>query len=424
MSDSIKVLSVCTSDSSGGAARAAYRTHLAVHQFGIDSRMFVKDKKTSDERVISLNSFIPHSVMYRVFDWMRNKAKNKWQQFQWKPYLGKGPFFMSDLRSTDICGALRKIDYDVLHLHWINLRFLSLKELPKNKPIVWTLHDSWPFCGVCHLPMDCLAYRDGCGCCPALGSVNPKDLSHRVWDSKRKIYRDLDLHIVAPSTWLAECVRQSSLLGGSDIRVIPNCLDTDAFCPGSREVACRRLGLNPQKRHILFGAMNAVEDKNKGFDYLEEALTRMGPLMSEDTDLVAFGTNSVIPEEIGGLKVKSLGHLNNVVDVVTAYQAADVTVIPSLSENLSYTVMESLSCGIPAVAFNIGGNGDLIDHQVNGYLAINRDIEDLSKGIIWCLDNNKDGILSRNARKKVLENYTPEVVGRQYAELYSSLLKQ
>ena len=94
-----------------------------------------------------------------------------------------------------------------------------------------------------------------------------------------------------------------------------------------------------------------------------------------------------------------------------------------MSENLSCTVMESLSCGVPTVAFNIGGNGDLIDHQINGYLAKEKDVEDLSKGIIWCLENNKDGVLSRNARKKVLDNYTPEIVGKQYAELYSSLEK-
>ena len=89
MSGSIRVLSVCTSDSLGGAARAAYQIYLAVLQFGIDGRMFVKDKKTSDNRVIPLDDFVPHNVFYNSFDWMRNKVKNKWQQFQWKPYSGR-----------------------------------------------------------------------------------------------------------------------------------------------------------------------------------------------------------------------------------------------------------------------------------------------------------------------------------------------
>ena len=419
MGDKIRVLSVSTSDYSGGAARAAYRIHLAVQEYGIDSRMFVKNKGTSDDRVSSVSDFVPHHALYRAFDWVRNKVKNKWQHYQWGKYPKRGPYFMSDLRSTDIGGALRKIDYDILHLHWVNLRFLPLDQLPKDKPIVWTLHDSWPFCGICHLPMDCPGYEKKCGDCPSLWSNDPKDLSHQVWKKKLGYYRGLDLHVVAPSRWMAESARKSSLLGASDIRVIPNCLDTDGFCPGSREEACARLGLDPGKRHILFGAMNAVEDRNKGFEELADALKRIAPRHLEDTDLVIFGTTRLVPDRLGPLTVCSLGMLKKQEDIVAAYRAADVTVVPSLSENLSCTIQESLSCGTPATAFAIGGNGDLIDHQVNGYLAREKDCEDLAVGIRWCLDHARK--LAPATRQKVLENYTSTVVGEAYAELYRSL---
>ena len=419
MGDKIRVLSVSTSDYSGGAARAAYRIHLAVQEYGIDSRMFVKKKETADDRVSSVSDFVPHNALYRAFDWVRNKVKNKWQHYQWGKYPKRGPYFMSDLRSTDIGGALRKIDYDILHLHWVNLRFLPLDRLPKDKPIVWTLHDSWPFCGICHLPMDCQGYEKSCGCCPSLWSNDRKDLSHQVWKKKRGYYQGLDLHVVAPSRWMAESARKSSLLGTCDIRVIPNCLDTEGFCPGSREEACARLGLDPDKRHILFGAMNAVEDRNKGFEELADALKRIAPRHLEDTDLVIFGTTRLVPDRLGALTVRSLGMLRKQEDIVAAYRAADVTVVPSLSENLSCTIQESLSCGTPATAFAIGGNGDLIDHQVNGYLAREKDCEDLAQGIRWCLDHAPE--LSPASRKKVLENYTPAVVGEKYAELYRSL---
>lgn len=422
MGDKIRVLSVSTSDSSGGAARAAYRIHLAVQEYGIDSRMFVKNKGTSDDRVSSVRDFVPHNALYRAFDWVRNKVKNKWQHYQWGKYPKKGPYFMSDLRSTDIGGALRKIDYDILHLHWVNLRFLPLDQLPKDKPIVWTLHDSWPFCGICHLPMDCSGYERECGDCPSLWSNDPRDLSHQVWKKKLGYYRGLDLHVVAPSRWLADCARKSSLLGTCDIRVIPNCLDTEGFCPGSREEACAQLGLDPAKRHILFGAMNAVEDRNKGFEELADALKRIAPHHLEDTDLVIFGTTRLVPDRLGALTVRSLGMLKTQEVIVAAYRAADVTVVPSLSENLSCTIQESLSCGTPATAFAIGGNGDLIDHQVNGYLAREKDCEDLAAGIRWCLDHASE--LSPAARQKVLENYTPAVVGEKYAGLYRSLIER
>ena len=421
MGDKVKVLSVCTSDAHGGAGRAAYRIHLAVLEYGIESRMLVKHKGTSDKDVVPVSDFIPSNAFYRALEWTQDKIRNRRQHFQWGKYPDKGRYFMSDLRSMDIGGALRKIDYDVLHLHWVNLRFLPLDKLPKDKPIVWTLHDSWPFCGVCHVPMDCHRYEAECGCCPQLGSEDIRDLSHRVWRKKREIYKNLDLHIVAPSNWLGDCARRSSLFKGFDIRVIPNCLDTDTFCPGNRDEACRRFGLDPEKRHILFGAINAVEDKNKGFKYLVEALKGIGADLSEDTDVIIFGSSSPVADEIGGLKVHSVGVLKRLSDVVNVYRSADLAVVPSLSENLSCTIMESLACGIPVVAFDIGGNGDLVDHQVNGYLAKEKDSEELSKGILWCLDNNRDGMLSVAVRKSITESYTPGIIGGMYASFYRSL---
>ena len=421
MGDKIKVLSVSTSDSQGGASRAAYRIHCAVRELGVDSKMFVKHKGTDDADVFALENFLPKNPLYTAFDWTRNKVKNKMQHAAWGRYPHRSNLYMSDLRSTDIGGALRKLDYDILHLHWINQRFLPLVQLPKDKPIVWTLHDSWAFCGICHLPMDCRKYRQTCGCCPALGSACNRDLSFRVWSRKAAIYQKLDLHIVTPSRWMADCARKSSLFGNLDVRVIPNCIDVDIFCPGDREAACRRLKLEPDKKHILFGAMHAVEDKNKGFDYLVQALDLIGKDLALEADLVIFGTTHPMDEEIGGLCVRSLGMLGSVDDIVAAYRAATVTVVPSLSENLSCTIMESMACGTPVVAFDIGGNGDLIDHQSNGYLAKEKDSEDLADGIKWCIQNQSG--LSMSGVRKVRNHYTPEEVSEEYRDLYLELEK-
>lgn len=419
MGDKVKVLSVCTSDSHGGAGRAAYRIHLAVQEYGIESQMFVKHKGTKDGKVIPVSDFIPSNAYFRAFEWMRDKVRNRWQHHQWGKYPTRSRYFMSDLRSMDICGALNKIDYDILHLHWVNLRFLPLDRLPKDKPIVWTLHDSWPFCGVCHLPMDCRGYQRECGSCPELGSERFNDLSHQVWAKKHSIYKNLDLHIVAPSRWMAGCAHNSALFGNIDIRVIPNCLEMDTFCPGDRMEACQRFNLDPAKRHILFGAVNAIEDKNKGFKYLVEALKRVGTGFDEEIDLVVFGSTHRIADEIGGIRVHSVGLLKHKSDIVSIYRAADLTVVPSMSENLSCTVMESMACGSPVVAFDVGGNGDLIDHQVNGYLAREKDSVDLANGIIWCLDNAHG--MAESARRKVMDNFTPSIVGNQYAKLYRTL---
>ena len=129
MSDpTLRVLSVCTSDSGGGAPRAAYRIHQGVRELGVDSRMFVKNKGTKDANVIALDEFVPHNPLCQAFDWTRNKVKNKIQHICWGRYPERENIFMSDLRGTALHAALQKLDYDVLHLHWVNRRFIPLED--------------------------------------------------------------------------------------------------------------------------------------------------------------------------------------------------------------------------------------------------------------------------------------------------------
>lgn len=416
----MKILSVCTSDTSGGAARAAYRIHQGVRSLGVDSRMFVKYKTSNDDTVYALSEFTPNNPLYNALDWCAAKVKNKIQHYQWNQYPDRDTYFKSDLRGTRIHGALQKLDYDILHLHWINNRFINIQELTKiHKPIVWTLHDSWPFCGICHIPYECKSYESHCGKCPMLGSKTERDLAYEVFEKKQKMYKDLDLHIVTPSKWLCDCAKKSALMGQFPIHIIPNCIDTELYKPIDKNNAYVQLGLDTNKKYLLFGAMQATEDANKGFAYLKEALKQV---QNTDTELLMYGTNDHMCKQELPLPARILGYINNDKMMALLYNAADITIVPSLSENLSNTIMESMACGTPVVAFNIGGNSDMIDHKQNGYLAAEKDCTDLANGIKWCMDNNKDGELECATREKVLSNYTMLRVAEQYRKLYDSLL--
>ena len=418
----INVLSVCTSDVSGGAARAAYRIHEGVRSQGVDSRMFVKNKGSQDSYVYALSEFIPNNQIYRAYDWCRTKIQNQIQHAQWRPYLHtKQDLFLSDLRGTCLHGALQKLDYDALHLHWINNRFLDIRELSNiYKPIVWTMHDSWPFCGVCHVPFNCKQYEKHCGRCPILGSNKDRDLAYDIFKKKAEVYKNIDLHIVTPSRWLAKCAKKSALFGQFPITVIPNCIDTEMYKPMKKQEIADVFGLKPDKKYLLFGAMHATKDRNKGFDLLLGALQQLKDI---DTELIIYGTDEDLSKYDIPMPVYSLGYIRGDKPMAMLYNAADVTIVPSKSENLSNTIMESLSCGTPVVAFNIGGNGEMIDHKQNGYLAHEQDSVDLAKGVEWCLNHNEDNVLGCNARQKVLDNYTIEIVSKQYKELYSMICK-
>lgn len=422
----LKVLSVCTS-LSGGAGRAAYRIHLAVRDAGVDSRMLVKTGGEGDVSVMQLKSFVPDNPWFRAVDWVRNKLKNKIQHARWNRYPDRENVFMSDLRGVDLHGALRRLDYDILHLHWVNLRFVNLKDLPKDKPIVWTLHDNWPFCGICHYFFECERYKKDCGCCPSLHSDKADDLSHKVWQRKAEIYKGMDLHIVTPSRWLGGCARQSSLLARFPQTVIPNCLDVNSFRPlKDCEISPRWRELQERsqtKPFVLFGAMNAVTDKRKGFSILLSALKRLEDRgYQADFEVIVFGASEPGLGMDFTIPVRYVGCVNEPLELVSLYNLASVMVVPSLTENLSCTIMESLSCGTPVVGFDIGGNGDMVEHKKNGYLARESDSEDLADGILWCLNNNKDNCLGRAGRDKVMTCFSQEVVGGRYKSLYDSLL--
>jgi glycosyltransferase involved in cell wall biosynthesis len=418
----MKILTLNSTDNIGGAAKAAYRIHAMIRNQGIDAQFLVKHKTLDDPTVIELSEYVKkgNAKNVELFIW---KVKNRLNKRKWRKYTKREDVFLSDLHYVPLNRVLQKLNYDILHLHWITNQFLDIRELLKvKKPIIWTLHDCWPFTGICHYFYDCERYESVCGCCPMLKSNNPNDLSKKVFEKKKAVYDQCNLSIIAPSRWMADAARVSALFKKFPTKVIPNPIDTILYCPGSQTEARTRLGLDADKKIILFGAMNALKDKNKGFQVLEAALLLLEQQVDpSELELVVFGFD----QPLGKLKVKmgvqNLKAIQSDVKMITIYRAADVMVVPSLSENLSNIIMESLSCGTPVTAFNIGGNGDMVSHRQNGYLAQAFSPEDLGTGINWCLQNNQTGVLSRQARATVEQNYSEDIISSQYKALYISL---
>lgn len=420
----MKILFVNTYDTGGGAAKASYRLHSSLQALGIDSKMIVKNKTSNDDSIIEINTFDKRNIyISKPYDYIVNKIKNFIYRFYWKPYPNRTDLILSDLRSISIFNAFNKIEFDILHLHWINHRFLDLEELYNvNKPIIWTLHDSWPFTGVCHIFNNCNKYTLNCGSCPELNSNIENDISRQVLQRKLEIFNKIDLHIIAPSTWIGECASKSLLLKDKPIYIIPNGLNVNLYSPKEKSFSRSELGLDLHKKYILYGAMNAITDKNKGFYQFQAAVNKLETdIFNEEIEILIIGTTALADDL--GLKIKThvLGVITSEYQMIQIYNSADVTIVPSLSENLSYVIMESLSCGIPVVAFDTGGNKDLIEHKKNGYLAKSYSVEDLSNGIIWSIENNIDNSLSFNARNKIIENFSLEKTSRQYLKLYSEL---
>lgn len=434
----MKVLFINTNESHGGAARAALRIMRGVQQQGVEVQLFVKNRQSQDADVVELAQFVPRKMLFRIGDWIVNKIKNQWQHHQWRPYKQtKRDVYLSDVRSTSVYGALQKLDYDIVHLHWINERFLDIRELAKiKKPIVWTMHDCWPFCGVCHYFIDCERYQTHCSACPMLGSKKEQDLAYEIFEKKLEAYKDLDLHIVTPSRWLGDSAKKSALLGRFPVHVIPNCLDTDLYRPLSsaeiltiaehqqNAVVSRVLREATEKRIakplILFGAMNAANDRRKGFASLLSALKILDS-QGFKAQLVVFGTEAQdLPLKFKNMDVKFVGYVRDTQVLTALYSIADVMVVPSFSEVFGQTASEAMACGTPVVAYRCTGIQDVVEEGC-GYLAEPYSADDLAKGIRYCLANNKDNMMGKAARTSAVTRYATDVIAKQYIEVYKGL---
>ncbi len=415
----MRVLILNTYDIVGGAARAAYRLHKGLLHTGIDSTLLVANKNTDDYTVLG-----PRSKFEKGLNSGRSFLDSSMLSLYRK--RDRTGFFSPGFVSNGVIHT-SGTSPDIVHLHWICGGFVGVGSLNRfRSPLVWTLHDSWAFTGGCHVPLACPRYMDSCGRCPMLGSQSDNDLSHFMWKRKRKTLRNLDLTVVTPSRWLAECAAKSSLLKHARIEVIPNGLDLERYRPLKKKEARDLLSLPQDRKLILFGAMQGTAIKNKGFDLLVSALQKLGQTAGHGPyDLVVFGASApASPLELG-FKTHYLGMLHDDVTLALMYSAADVLVVPSRQENLPNTILEASACGTPAVAFRTGGIPDLIAHQQTGYLANPYDTSDLARGIQFILENSERwNSLSAAARQKTETEFSLEMSANRYVNLYQDIVKR
>ena len=407
----MRILIVNTSERTGGAAVAANRLMKALNNNGAKAKMLVRDKETETLTVVPL----PHSPRLRWhFLWER-------LVIFCRLHFSRQHLFEVDIANAgyDITKLPEFQEADVIHLHWVNQGMLSLKGIQKilqsGKPVVWTMHDIWPATALCHVTLGCQHFTSQCGNCRLLpGGGSSHDYSTTIWQRKQRMLADENIYFVACSHWLESEAKRSALLKGQKITSIPNPIDTRIYKRGNKQEARQRLGLPLDKKLILF-ASQRVTNVNKGMDYLIEACRQ---LQISDAAVVILGGHAEEVVSQLSLEAYPLGYVNDEQRIVDVYHAADVFVLPSLSENLPNTIMEAMACGVPCVGFKVGGIPEEIDHRRNGYVAEYRSAEDLARGICWILTEADYEELSKNAVQKVVQNYSQQSVALKYLDVY------
>ncbi|MCP9791135.1 glycosyltransferase [Vulcanococcus limneticus Candia 3F8] len=411
----MKVLHVNAFDGGGGAARAAMRLHQGLRAYGVDSLFASVKSGVGGPGVVS-----PLGQGRQVVALVKRQVALRIARLQKTP---ANPIIHSLGLFTSGLGAwINASDVDIVNLHWVCAETLSLGEIARiEKPIVWTMHDMWAFMGAEH-------YDDGdhpgrwkapySAANRPPGTTGP-DLDAWVWARKARLWSGKTFNLVAPSTWLANCARESALMGNQPCEVIHNPLDTTAFAPIDRNVARELLGLPQDRKFILFGALGATSDRRKGYDLLVEALRSFErDHDAGGVDVMVFGGQS--SGEIPGVALPChfLGTFADEISLRLVYSAADIFVAPSRQDNLPNTVVEASACGVPTVAFDIGGMSDIVTDGETGALVAPFDTNALAAGMARLL---RAPIAQATVRAHAEAKFSPAAALPAYIALYQRL---
>lgn len=322
--------------------------------------------------------------------------------------------------TRDFLKVAEEYNPDIIHLHNIHGYYLNypilfawLKE--SKKPVVWTLHDCWPWTGHCayYTYNRCDKWKTECNNCPGLNSY-PKsfiDRSTRNFNLKKEKFLGLDnLTLVPVSNWLANDIKQS-FLNEYPVEVIHNGIDLTVFKPSYNRGYLHSHNLGNKK--IILGVAS-VWEKRKG---LEEFI-KLRQLLDSSYHIILVGLSEKqirsLPSGITGLTRTS-----NVSELVELYSSADVFANPTLEDNFPTTNLEALASGTPVITYDTGGSPEAIDEKT-GIVIPYQDIAQLKNAVVFTCE---DKPFSTDAcRKRAELNFNQNQAFEEYITLYKSLL--
>jgi glycosyltransferase involved in cell wall biosynthesis len=386
-STNTRLLVLSQSDSSGGAARAAYRLFTGFLSTGINTTMLVAHKSSNEENILQISKFhklkssIYSRLDYHICRFLLPNSK------EWKT---SGLFGVVSARQ------LNRSDFNVINIHWIGHSLISLKQVSKiKKKVIWTLHDEWVTSGITHYQE--ISDKDR----RLFRNFLLKILLVYTKRKKQKIFDNLNLQLIPVSSEIKKKLLEEYPHIEARIHVIPNGLDTSIFYPTDQV----EFGLPT----VLF--LGGVSDSRKGWDLLHESF------MHTNLKYNVLLTGSNLNEKIGNVQISGIPRITSTELLRKALSNASTVVVPSRAEALPQVATEAISCGTPVVAFQIGGLPDVVIENVTGILVSPFNTQELAQAIDKVLLNGKS-FYKEKCRKFAIKTFSFESVCLRYQKLF------
>lgn len=409
-----KVLHINTSDT-GGAAVAALRIIHSLQYQGIESELWVNNKNTNNENVKTHNSTIEKKralISTKIGCQVRklHKSDNK----------------LISSASVIPSSWVKKINnsnFDLVNLHWFQDEMLSINDITKiRKPLCFTLHDMWAFCGLEHYTTD-NRWKEGYNIGNKPDNESGFDINKYIWQYKKNTWSE-KFHIITPSSWLYQLATQSILFKDFPISRIPNPIDLEVWKPNRNNKLKEYMGLSSETFLILICGTDIVVDKRKGIDLFKEAIEKI-TLPANKVAIGILGCND-LPKQynFANLKTVPLGKYKAETDLAKIYNICDLVIVPSRQDNYPNVVLEAQASGIPVIGFDIGGIRDMIIDDENGYLipAFNTSLLGLKIKQFYESSRETKEKFSRMSLERVSKENNIKKISSAYLEVYKQML--
>lgn len=422
----MKVLHLNTYDT-GGAAKAMLRLHRGLLEAGVQSHVLVF-KKTQEDATVSEVQF---PFLVKWFYRLRSELNFRLLKKRTDPIYN---FFNA---GEDVCidakYLLKSLPFqpDVVMLHWVTgyVTSVNLRDFYQavQVPILWRFNDLNAFTGGCHYTKTCLRYHEGCGQCPALRSNQLEDLSYKNLQLRKQLLKTIPLSFVSSTSEIDQQVRSSALGKQQAVNKILISADIELFQPAADKKVLRQSLQLPEDKFIIFFGCQHILDPRKGFDRLLHNLKqlheRLTPAEREKVLLVYASRYSEVSPDIFPFTAQQLPFANTEQALAQYYQLADLFISPSIEDAGPMMILESLLCGTPVIAYNIGLAPDAIQHAQNGFIYPLNGPGDLSDGMLELIRASAEDYQAfcRNARTFAAGHFSHKREVQAYLDLFQKI---
>lgn len=321
---------------------------------------------------------------------------------------------------------ISEINPDVIHLHNVHGNYLNIEILFKylasiRTPVVWTLHDCWPFTGHCAYfdYVNCNKWETLCFSCPNKKAYPPSiiiDNSRRNYLFKKELFNLLNpkLALVTPSIWLSQRIGNSFLRQNSTV-VINNGIDLNIF--RKRDASRLKNKFKIEDECVILGVSSDGFTGRKGLEYFTEMSKNLG----NEFKILLVGTTKQDNKHLND-RIISIKRTQDPAELAELYSLADLFVNPTLEDNFPTTNLESLACGTPVITFNTGGSPEALDYD-SGRIVKKADTNALIKTVLEMGKKFKREH-SDQCRRRATDFYDKDSRYADYLHLYCEMIER